>query len=216
MAGTYDNILGRRFNRWTAVCLAGKTKSGQQLIRCRCDCGTVKDVYPRTLLVGESGSCGCLNRELTAARNFRHGAIASGVRPVEYSIWKKMRSRCGSQNSNDFHRYGARGITVCARWNNYANFVADMGSRPSAEYSLERKDNNAGYDPLNCIWATKKQQARNRRSNRMLTMNGQTQPVAAWAEEYGISAEMIYNRLDRGWPEDRAVLAPARQTRPRT
>ena len=105
--------------------------------------------------------------------SFKHGLVPRNCKPPEFNVWCKMRDRCGNPNSPDYKNYGGRGITVCDRWaNDFAAFVEDMGPRPSPAYSIERQNNNAGYEPGNCIWATRDVQARNRRPRAQRTVCG--------------------------------------------
>lgn len=114
-----------------------------------------------------------------------------------------MRRRCLDTGDKNYPRYGGRGITVCERWRtSFAPFLADMGDRP-AGLSLDRRDNNGPYAPDNCRWATPTEQARNRRSNRLVTRDGETKPLAAWVERIGISASVVDARIRSGWPEAR-------------
>jgi hypothetical protein len=122
-----------------------------------------------------------------------------------------MLQRCHSENDRDYRHYGARGIRVCDRWRFGENgmtgvecFVADMGPRP-AKHSIERIDNNGNYEPGNCRWATQKEQVRNTRASRMLTFNGETMCLAAWAERLGIPQKRISDRLGRMWSVERAL-----------
>jgi hypothetical protein len=116
-----------------------------------------------------------------------------------------MWQRCTNPNNNAYKNYGGRGISVCKRWKNFANFYADMGSRPSIKHELDREKNNLGYSPKNCRWVLSVVQARNRRNNRLITLNGKTLTVAAWSEIFGISRYTVYKRLDRGWNVARAL-----------
>jgi hypothetical protein len=128
-----------------------------------------------------------------------------------YGTWRTMRQRCLNPNCKDYHRYGGRGITVCKRWlgtSGFDRFIADMGPRPSKEYSIERCNNNRGYTPLNCKWATRSEQHRNTRQTRNLTFNGKTQCVQAWAEELDIKRHVIVNRLKMGWDVVRILTQP--------
>ena len=124
-----------------------------------------------------------------------------------------MIDRCYSEGNPAYKNYGGRGIYVCGRWreiNGFANFLQDMGKRPPG-LSLDRIDNNDGYGPHNCRWATKSEQARNRRSNRRLTIDGVTKVMVEWAETSGISVRVIQDRLRKGWPAPEAVFTPRRQ-----
>lgn len=119
-----------------------------------------------------------------------------------------MIQRCTNPKAVGFKRYGGRGISVCERWLTFANFLEDMGERPKGLF-IERKDNNGNYEPGNCCWATKIEQARNTRRNRMLTFRGRTQPMCAWADEMNISQDNLENRINQmGWSVDKALTTP--------
>ena len=171
-------------------------------VECRCSCGVVK-VYRLPLLRnGTTVSCGCWSREVKSKRMFRHG----GAGTPEHGIWLGIRNRCADlSNAN----YGGRGIRVCARWQeSFAAFLEDMGPRPTPKHSIDRfPDNDGNYEPGNCRWATKKEQARNTRVNQMVTRDGETLCIAEWAERYGVSASMLAGRLNSGWEFERAVSA---------
>lgn len=119
-----------------------------------------------------------------------------------------MLNRCLSPQCAAFHFYGARGISVCKRWMNFDNFLEDMGSKPFQKATIERKDSNGGYCPENCRWATQKEQARNTRANRVLTLNGQSKCLAAWAEDLGVPASRVWIRKKLGWSDEDALLIP--------
>lgn len=127
-----------------------------------------------------------------------------------YNVWSMMRQRCNDPNYDSYHHYGGRGIRVCDRWASFRKFIQDMGERPSPDHSLDRIDHNGHYEPGNCRWATSKQQARNRRCNRTLTHNGVTKCLAWWEEQTGIKWTTIRNRLDSGWPAEKALTHPVR------
>lgn len=116
-----------------------------------------------------------------------------------YRLWSSMLTRCRNPKSPTYKNHGGRGIKVCERWLSFENFYADMGDRPEGK-QLERKDNDGDYTPDNCVWATKKDQANNRRTNRKLTFNGRTQTATQWADELGVSLQCLIYRLKKGVP----------------
>ena len=131
-----------------------------------------------------------------------------------YDVWAEMKQRCTNPNKQNYPRYGGRGVTVCARWmQSFSAFEADMGERPSG-MTLERIDNNGPYEPANCRWASMREQARNKRSNRVLDLDGRSMTIADWAEETGIDSRTIRSRIDKyGWSIRTALTAPVRQKR---
>jgi hypothetical protein len=118
-----------------------------------------------------------------------------------------MRQRCENYKNGSFMDYGHRGISVCERWNSFENFLEDMGEKPVG-LTIERKDNNGNYDSKNCIWATRKEQTRNRRNRRSLTINNETRSVSDWASLSGIRYGTIIYRLKKGWDAKRAAFDP--------
>ncbi len=196
------DLTGQRFGRLLVLTYAGKGPSGRTHWLCRCDCGTEYHVISRSLLTGHTKSCGCLANELTRIRSTTHGMRHS----PEYGIWCDVIKRCSNPN---YDYYAKRGITVCWRWrNSFATFIEDMGARPSAKHSIERIDNDGNYEPGNVRWATPKEQARNRRNNRLLTHEGKIQCMASWAEVLGIDYRLLCRRLNLGWRTERALTEP--------
>ncbi len=126
-----------------------------------------------------------------------------------FQVFHSMKARCQNERHRFYKDYGGRGITVCERWmkprgEGLKNFIADMGDRPP-DYTLERIDNNGGYSPENCKWASKKDQARNRRGNVFYSLNGVTKTISQWAELAGISGSAITDRIKAGYPLDKAL-----------
>ena len=126
----------------------------------------------------------------------------------EWRVWASLRGRCNSQTHKAYHNYGDRGITVCERWESFENFLEDMGERPSSKHSIDRIDNDGPYSPENCRWATRNEQNRNKRTNRLLTHGGKTLCLAAWAEELSINYMTLLGRLKFGWSVEQAITTP--------
>lgn len=133
---------------------------------------------------------------------------------AEYGIWASMWTRCTNPNAQSFPLYGGRGITVCERWRTFANFLDDMGRRPSSMHSIDRYPNADGnYEPGNVRWATQAQQNRNNSRTRLLTHDGKTMCLTDWAGAVGLNASTLWDRLRARWPLDEALTVPAGQRR---
>lgn len=201
----YINLTGQVFGRLTVLEQAGRTKQGAVKWKCLCECGTQVIVSRNNLRSGTSQSCGCLQRELQSERARTHGLSHTRT----YRIWFEMQRRCGDRGHHAYKDYGGRGITVCERWQSFGAFLEDMGEAPKG-LSLDRRDNDRGYSPENCRWATQTVQCRNKRNNRLLTFEGKTQCSKAWAEELKIPRTRIEARIDRlGWSVEDALTIPS-------
>ena len=194
---------GQKFNKLTIV-ETGLRRGGTRASRCACDCGGETIVTNNKLVGGNTRSCGCLYS------THGHGGRKAGE-SLTYRSWAALRRRCLNPNATQYRHYGGRGVTIPAEWDDFMQFLADVGERPSAAHTLDRIDNDVGYSKANCRWATKMEQARNTRSNHMLAFEGKTQCVATWAEELQMSASVIYDRLNRyKWSIERTLTTPVR------
>lgn len=147
-----------------------------------------------------------IRKKRECARRYQRRWIAVNRTP-ERIVWEQMIQRCSDRNIPAWKNYGGRGITVCARWRSFKNFLADMGPRPVGR-SLDRIDNNGNYEPGNCRWATQKEQTRNCRTNRLLTFQGRTLPMSQWTEIMGFKPNLIWQRLGRGWSVEKSLTTP--------
>lgn len=186
------DLIGQRFGLIVVV----KRASARTAWLGRCDCGTVKVFYSGNLKSGRSGSCGCRVPAISEALHLRHGQARGGAKTVEWVCWRSIKERCENIRSKSYPSYGGRGIRVCSRWSrSFEAFYADMGPKPSPKHSIDRRDNERGYEPGNCRWATKLEQCNNTRRNRLLTHGSETDTMAQWARRLGVDYGLLKRRL---------------------
>lgn len=196
------NMAGAQFGRLTVI---RESETPGKWV-CRCDCGRETVVFGGNLRKGLTSSCGCYNREQSSKRALVHGGTSGGKTRL-FNTWVSMRNRCNNPNDSYYKDYGGRGITVCDEWqSDFAAFREwALANGYKSNLSIDRIDNNKGYFPKNCRWATAKEQARNRRSNRNITAFGKTQTIQAWAEETGLKYRTLHHRIEAGWPIEKAL-----------
>lgn len=185
---------GLKYGRLTAIRFARQDGNVKYWLF-RCDCGSLHTTPVNQVKHGGIKSCGCLHSEVTAEpRPGKHKMIKS----PEYRVWASMLSRCRHKIENP--RHGGRGIIVCERWMDFANFYADMGARPSSSHSIDRKDNDGNYEPRNCRWATPKEQAINRHNSIFVNVSGKQMPLADAAVALGVNYRTLYWRFKNNRP----------------
>ena len=137
-----------------------------------------------------------------------YGTLKEERQSKEYRAWQNLRNRCNNKKYYLFHRYGGRGIKVCCRWDSYNNFISDMGRAPSKNHSIDRVDNDLGYNPDNCKWSTYIEQANNRINNNKIEIDGEIKSLAEWCRSYGMDYSVASRRICLGWDKVKALTSP--------
>lgn len=190
-----DIIAGHTYGRWTVIeKLKITNKWKESLHLCECKCGVQRVILSRALKNGRSKSCGCLK--------VKHGKARSGAA----NSWYLMVARCTNPDNPNYAQYGGRGITICDRWMDLNNFIADMGERPP-KATIDRIDVNGSYSPENCRWASRKQQCNNNRRNRHVTYNGKQLTIGELADLTGKNYFTVYSRIVKyKWTIEKSVM----------
>lgn len=191
-------LTGQKFGRWTVTGPSHRTERRRFYWACICECGNEKAVLSDVLRSGKSRSCGCLQREVVAAARTKHGLFDHPA----YSTYRAMRSRCENPKAEGYEQYGGRGITVCSRWARFETFWLDMGPTWKPGLSIDRIENDLGYEPTNCRWATSREQGANRRDNVIITTPKGPMMISDAAREFGIERNTIFSRMRYGWKEE--------------
>lgn len=198
------NLEGHRYGSLVVLKYAGVSpgKAKCALWLCRCECGVEKTFYSNALRSGGTSSCGCKKASRVSAARTTHGKSNSG----EFNTWRSMISRTTNVKDPFYEIYGGRGITVCDKWkNSFIAFFEDMGPRPEGK-TLDRIDNDKGYSPENCRWATKEEQSFNRRSTIKLTLNGEQVSRKEAARKLGIHVNTLRYWLLKGLTPDQVTI----------
>jgi len=192
-----DNFYGG----WRVLSQEKIKRGNCTYIRCRCECGTEKEVNLKNLKSGISTSCGCRRSKQLSARNHKHGLRFS----KEWRAWQSMKNRCYNPKVVGYKNYGGRGITVFPEWlDSFEVFYAYIGVAPEG-YTLDRIDTGGNYEPGNVRWASHKQQSSNKRNNHKI--DGVC--ISEIGKSLGGNHGLVSKRLNRGWDLDRAVTEPS-------
>jgi hypothetical protein len=187
----------QQYGRLTALCVSPYNNEHWIFV---CQCGVFREIYHYNVRKRNTQSCGCLQKESCVNNRFIKNRTTHGLtRTPEHKSWAGMIQRCTNPNEHCYPRYGGRGITYCERWNSFENFYADLGPRPTPKkaYSLDRINVNGNYEPGNCRWATIKQQARNKRTNATVIIDGKPITILEVAEKYNIAYSALYQRIKK-------------------
>lgn len=191
--------VGDKFGRLTYLGEAGRM-GVNRMVKCKCVCGKEKVIRLTHLVSGKIQSCGCLRDEKIGKLGLTHGLSYTRT----FKKWGNMRNRCSNKNNQGYRLYGERGIKVCKRWDNFVNFLEDMGEAP-IDKSIDRINVNGNYCKENCRWATLKEQANNKRNNRWIEYNGEKKTLTQWANQYNMDCRKLWLRLKNGWDIKRAL-----------
>lgn len=204
------DISGSRYGRLVVLKYDHTDKEGRACWQCLCDCGNVVVVSGKSLRTGNTKSCGCYNIEKATERIVKRNTIHGDSHTRLFRIWALMHTRCNNPHAINYADYGGRGIKVCKEWDKYEPFRDWALTNGYAEnLSIDRIDTNGDYTPRNCQWATSKQQANNRRSNRIIEFRGEKRTVSQWAENAGISKNAMLNRLKSdNFTLEEALMSP--------
>lgn len=199
------DLTGQKFGRLTVIGIK-PTETRKTYWICQCDCGNIKTVRSDSLQNGAIKSCGCLKKEQDNINLMQSEArqkfLASGHKVGGtrlYEIWQSMKSRCYNPNNTRYHRYGGRGITVCNEWvDNFETFYEwAVANNYSDDLTIDRINTDGNYEPNNCRWATRKEQANNRNSNIKITIGNSTRTLQEWCEIFKVEYKTINARYNR-------------------
>jgi hypothetical protein len=206
MMGCFIDLTGRRFG-FLIVISKASVKNGRIFWLCRCCCGEEREIAASRLTTGNTKSCGCQKNNMIAQSKTKHGMSGTKL----YVIWKHMTQRCENPNVQRYRSYGGRGICVGKEWRE--NSTAFINWAKSSGYSeglsLDRIDVNGNYEPGNCRWVVKNEQAKNKTTNRVITINGEEHCLSDWARISGIPYETLRSRLKAGVSPEKAILREA-------
>lgn len=195
-----DCIAGNKYGRLTVLNNTKKTKKKDILWECMCDCGNKVWLSKGVLKSGNTRSCGCLFKGVTAERNRNNGVLggdSSNEYAKLYNSWVGMKNRCDSPKNNHYKDYGGRGISVCKEWYDWLTFKEwALNNGWKDGLTIDRVDVNGNYEPSNCRWVTMDVQANNKRNNKMITYQGKTQSLADWCRELNLEYFKIKARFN--------------------
>ncbi len=201
----FKDIEGVPFGRLTPLGIVERDSHPRLYWLCRCVCGNFIKVAGDSLTTGNTSSCGCLRVEMTSERFTTHNMSYS----PEYKSFAQAKSRCQNPNDGSYFRYGDRGIKF--RFESFDEFLTEVGRRPTPKHTIDRIDNDGHYEKGNVEWATRKEQARHRRTSHSITFNGETHVLAYWAEKLNIRQSAIIKRLKMGWTLEAALTTPSKR-----
>lgn len=210
--GKLIDLTGQNFGLWKVIERAQDhikpNKKKEVVWKCQCGCEnkTIALVMGQNLRKGVSRSCGCAHKEIVRELFTKHGESDTRL----YRIWQRLIDRCTNPNNPRYESYGGRGIEVCKEWEDSFEIFFDWSivNGYQENLSIDRIDNNSGYRPMNCRWATDITQQNNKRNNRYLSYNGEIHTVAEWSRILNINYKTLINRVCSGWSDEKCLSTP--------
>lgn len=209
--GKSKDITGERFGKLVAIKRSYKSNCGKWKWLCKCDCGNYKEIDIHNLLRKDktpTRTCGKCEKSKKNTKCYKHGMSKTRV----YQCYKLMKNRCYNKHNKKYYLYGERGITVCDEWlgkngsTNFINWALQNGYNDNL--TLDRINNNLGYSPNNCRWATRKEQANNLRCNKRYTIDNKVYTMSQIADKFNINYKLLESRLRNGWSLEKAIYTP--------
>lgn len=196
--------VGKEYGRLSIIKEVEQKKNRRRFL-CQCDCGNIKTIDLSKLRTGNTKSCGCLQSESRSISSRTHGLCHHPL----YSVWASMKARCYNKNLPTYHCYGGRQIAICEEWLEFVPFYEwAMGHGYRKGLTIERVENSGNYEPDNCTWIPPEQQARNKRTNKIITYNGKSMLLIDWGKETGLGIVVLCKRFLRGWSVEKALNTP--------
>ena len=202
------DLTGQRFGKLVVIKRAETDKSKKTKWLCKCDCGNLKKIDGRNLRKGYTTSCGCYAKEQRLKATTKHGYARTKLDYLYYG----MKRRCYNTKCQDYPLYGGRGIKMCEEWlknrKTFFEWAIDNGYSIDSTYmqcTLDRIDVNGNYEPSNCRFVDITTQCNNRRSNHLITFNGETHNLKEWGEITGLRPSTISKRIKDGWSIEKAL-----------
>lgn len=200
------DMTGQHYGRYTVLEYIGQNKDHKAVWKCRCECGTIKNVSGKDLRSGNTKSCGCYNRDKAmqnpALWKPKHGLSKHPL----HQVWSDIKTRCYNKKDRSYKWYGARGIKLCDVWMDFKAFYEwSIKNGYENGLTLDRINPNGNYSPDNCRWVGMKIQQNNRRNNKMLNINGVSKTMSEWADEYDVNYRLVKSRIRAGWTPEKAL-----------
>lgn len=209
--GKFIDLTGKKFGKLTVIKRMPNNKFGVLYWLCQCECGEQTIVRGNRLKSGHTKSCGCIKKEKASLRGTKKRIYKKEFDRLR-KIFKGMKNRCYNPNTNNYNRYGAKGIIICNEWlNKPLNFCEwAIANGYKNNLTIDRINPNGNYEPSNCRWVNYTEQCRNRKITLKFTINNITKSLAEWCDIYKIKYSAVFRRLKRGWNIEKSLTQPLR------